>query len=152
MSPPKPVAVFTLSLYNKNPGNNPPMQKLLALLVSLTLVVASARAAEKTDGFAFKETPGQSLDILYQGKIVGRYMFAHDDSTPEKRYDTYKPFLHIFDAAGDAPITKGAGGLFQHHRALFIGWDKIVVNGYIYDLWHMKDGDQIHQKFLAEKA
>lgn len=43
------------------------------------------------------------MDILSAGKIVGRYMYAHDVSTPERRAETYKPFLHVFDADGTAP-------------------------------------------------
>ena len=43
------------------------------------------------------------MDILSAGKIVGRYMSAHDVSTPEWRAETYKLFLHIFDADGTAP-------------------------------------------------
>ena len=35
----------------------------------------------------------------------------------------------MFDAACSAPITKGAGGDFTHHRGIYIGWMKIGVNG-----------------------
>jgi mono/diheme cytochrome c family protein len=109
-------------------------------------------AARADTVFTFQDHPGQYLDILGNGKIVGRYMYAHDDSTPEKRTETYKPYLHVFDAEGIAPITKGPGGIFAHHRAVFVGWRDIVVDGKHYDRWHMLGGDQVHQKFLAEKA
>ena len=64
-------------------------------------------------------------------------MYAHDVSTPERRLETYKPYLHVFDADGTAPITKGAGGDFTHHRGIFIGWNKISVGGKTMDRWHM---------------
>lgn len=102
--------------------------------------------------FKLQDTPGQHLDILQDGKIVGRYMYAYDKSTPEKRAETYKPFLHVFDNEGKAPITKGAGGSFTHHRGIFIGWNKISYNGKSYDRWHMSGGEQVHQKFLTQQA
>ena len=86
------------------------------------------------------------------GKIVGRYMTAHDTSTKEKRNDTYKPYLHVFDPAGKAPITKGPGGIFPHHRGIFIGWNKIGLDGKTYDRWHMAGGEQVHQTFSEMKT
>lgn len=111
-------------------------------------VASTAGAAD----FSLKDTPANYLDILSGGKIVGRYMYGHDVSTPERRLETYKPFLHIFDAEGTAPITKGAGGDFTHHRGIFIGWNKMTVAGKPMDRWHMVKGDQIHEKFLNQKA
>ncbi|TLD71151.1 hypothetical protein FEM03_09585 [Phragmitibacter flavus] len=118
-------------------------RSLIALL--LTLVAAPLLAAD------FKLAPSSNghLDILQDNKIVARYMHGFD---PAKLTDTYKPYLHIFDPEGEAPITKGPGGDFPHHRAIFLGWNKILVNGKSYDRWHMKGGNQIHQKFTGEKA
>src|SRR5688572_3157558 len=109
-----------------------------------------------SSGFALKDTAGDHLDVLLDGKVVGRYMYAHDASTPERLHETYKPYLHVFDAEGKAPITKGPGGQFTHHRGIFIGWNKITSNGKTYDRWHMKDkqgtGEIVHQKFGEQKA
>jgi Methane oxygenase PmoA len=112
--------------------------------------------------FSLKETPGQHMDILQDGKTIGRYMTAHDLTSKETHDETYKPYLHLFDAEGKAPITKGSGGEYTHHRGLFIGWMKISVNGKTVDRWHMKGGevaqgtvkvaDIVHQKFTAQKA
>ncbi|MBN1417599.1 MAG: PmoA family protein [Planctomycetes bacterium] len=102
--------------------------------------------------WSFRDTAGSHLDILCGGKLVGRYMYAHDNSTPEKRLETYKPYLHVFDPEGRAPITKGVGGLYTHHRAVFIGWSKIGFNGKSYDRWHMNNGEQVHRKFLPHRA
>jgi hypothetical protein len=113
---------------------------------------ALALAARADDGFALNDTKGDHLDVTAGGKIIARYMYAHDVSTPAKRLETYKPFLHVFDPSGTEPITKGAGGDFTHHRGIFIGWMHITVNGQSYDRWHMKGGDQIHQSFSGEKS
>lgn len=133
-----------------NPLRRHPRVNILpALALALSLTVAAARA---NSAFSFQDHPGQYLDILNDGKIVGRYMYAHDTSTPGQRTETYKPYLHVFDANGIAPITKGPGGLFPHHRAVFVGWRNIVVDGKHFDRWHMLGGDQVHQKFLTETA
>jgi hypothetical protein len=95
------------------------------------------------------EEPGRHLDVRRDGRPVARYMFAHDPSTKETLHDTYKPYLHVFDAEGKAPITKGPGGDFTHHRGIFIGWNKITCAGKTYDRWHMKGGEQVHRAFSA---
>jgi len=92
-------------------------------------------------------------------------MYEHDTSTKETRMITYKPYLHVFDAEGVEPITKGPGGEYTHHRGIFIGWRLITFNGKHYDRWHMigladkKDptkstqpGDIVHEKFINQKA
>jgi hypothetical protein len=100
----------------------------------------------------FKDTKGKHLDVLSDGKILVRYMYEHDTSTKETHHATYKPYLHVFDAEGKAPITKGPGGQFTHHRGIFIGWSKIGFNGKRYDRWHMKGGDIVHQKFSNQEV
>jgi hypothetical protein len=122
------------------------MHRFAIPVVFALLTVLPARAAE---GFSFKDEAGQYLDVLQDGRIVGRYMYAYDKA---KLNDTYKTYLHIFDAEGKAPITKGLGGEFPHHRGIFAGWNKITFNGKSYDRWHMKGGEQIHQKFTEQKA
>ncbi|HEX8310084.1 MAG TPA: DUF6807 family protein [Chthoniobacteraceae bacterium] len=104
------------------------------------------------EAFSFREESGVSLDVLRAGQPVARYMCGYDTSTPERRGETYKPYLHVLDAEGLQPITKGPGGEFTHHRGIFIGWNKLSVAGKVYDRWHMKDGAQIHRQFLAQKA
>jgi hypothetical protein len=121
----------------------------LSLFLSLGL---RAKAGEPK-GFSLVENAAQqSLDVLCDGKLVGRYQIAHDTSTPAKRHDTYKPFLHVFNASGEAPITKGPGGEFTHHRGIFIGWNKISFDGKNYDRWHMTGGEQVHQSFTGKRA
>ena len=122
-----------------------PFSSLLALALAAT---ASLSAAE----FSIKETEGQYVDVLQDGKTIARYMTAHDKSTKEKANETYKPYLHIYDAAGTGPITKGAGGDFTHHRGIFLGWNKIGLNGKSFDRWHMSGGDQAVEKILEKKA
>lgn len=123
------------------------MNRPLAVFIPV-LLTCSAFAG----GFTFEDAKGDHLDVLRDGRVVARYMYASDNSTPARREETYKPYLHVFDAEGKAPITKGPGGQFPHHRAIYIGWNKLNVAGKVYDRWHMKGGEQIHTKFLVQKA
>ena len=121
---------------------------LVVAVLALTLACATGARAE----FTLKDTQGEHLDVLLDGKPVARYMYAHDTSTPERHHETYKPYLHILDPVDGQPITKGPGGKYTHHRGIFIGWRATTVEGKSYDTWHMKPGDLVHQKFLKTEA
>ncbi|MCX7049078.1 MAG: PmoA family protein [Candidatus Sumerlaeota bacterium] len=126
---------------------------LLAMAIAAGAMQMSVTvAAQEQNGFSFNDKKGEYLDILLDGKIAARYMYAYDKSSSAKLNETYKPYLHVFDAEGKAPITKGPGGQYTHHRGIFIGWNKIGFGGKTYDRWHMKGGEIVHQKFLEQKA
>ena len=90
--------------------------------------------------------PAEHYDFALDGKLVARFMTAHDTSTPERRAETYKPYLHVFGPDGTR-LTKGPGGTFPHHRGIFVGYNKIDVGGKKYDRWHMTGGDQVVREF-----
>ena len=106
--------------------------RLLALLAGATLAAAD-----------IKVTPNEAVDVAQDGKVVARFMMAHDVSTPAKRLETYKPYLHVFDPSGAIRLTKGPGFNFTHHRGIMLGFMKITVGGKTYDRWHMVKGDQV---------
>ena len=108
--------------------------------------------APSDKGFCFKDTAGEYLDVYLDGRAVARYMYANDVSTPERAHQTFKPYLHVFDAEGKGTITKGPGGQFTHHRGIFFGWKRIDFEGKQYNLWEMGGNRQVHQKFLDQKA
>jgi hypothetical protein len=140
---------------NKNPFRRSDRFQLPVLFISLGLFAGTwngIAAETKGPGFSLEDQSGEHLDVLYQGKRVARYMYGYDPSTPERLRETYKPYLHIFDAEGKAPITKGSGGRFPHHRGIYIGWNRILFDGKRHDLWHMSNmSRQVHEQFL-EKA
>lgn len=119
--------------------------RFTASMALLTLSSLATNAAKPTD-FQLVEKEGH-LDVKHGDHIVARYMHAVDQSTPEKLHETYKPYLHVMDETGKAPITKGAGGQFTHHRGIFFGYAKIKHEGTLYDLWHMRGVQQVHQEF-----
>ena len=89
----------------------------------------------------------EHLEVWYGKKQLAQYEFDYDDSTPELRQETYKPYLHLFGKNGERTITKGPGGRYTHHRGIFIGYSRMQVGEKRYDLWHMKHGVQIHREF-----
>ncbi len=94
-------------------------------------------------GADIKVNPHEAVDVAQDGKVVARFMTAHDVSTPARRLETYKPYLHVFDPSGALSITKGPGFNFTHHRGIMLGFAKITVDGKSYDRWHMSGGDQV---------
>jgi len=110
--------------------------------------------------FTWSDKPGDYLDLLFDGREVTRYMYAYDASTPERLQQTNKPYHHVFDLGGEKLITHGPpGGLYPHHRGIFIGWHDVEFEGKKYDIWGMTGGwrntlpsVQVHQKFLDKTA
>lgn len=70
---------------------------------------------------------------------------------PKNAEETYKVYTHVFDFAGEKPITKGPGGKFTHHRGLFIGWKDTLIAGEDYDTWHMTNCYQQHDAWLEKE-
>ena len=111
------------------------------------IMAAFVAVTGMSQDFTFQDTQGKYLDVLQGGKKVARYMYAYDTKDKTSAHDTYKPYLHVFSDDGETIITKGPGGAFTHHRGIFIGWNKLGFDGKVYDRWHMKGGEQVHQKF-----
>ncbi len=107
--------------------------------------------AEET-GFAWKVEEGKYADLSYDGKKVARYVFEGMD--PERREETYKPFHHVYDAKGEAFLTKGPGGKFTHHRGIYFGFSKCTIgeDGGRVDTWHCRGGYQLHEEVLKQEA
>lgn len=103
-------------------------------------------AISSAQGFHFEEALDLKLgDAIWLRTITTPLSGAH-------REETYKVHTHIYDFAGAAPITKGAGGKFTHHRGMFIGWKDTLVEGTDYDTWHMTNCSQEHVAWLELKS
>jgi hypothetical protein len=117
--------------------------------------VINTEAPAEGGRFAWKTTgPGQT-ELLWGERPVLRYMHPTlDESTPEKRGETYKPYHHVFDPQGKVLLTKGPGGLFPHHRGLFFGFNRISYGaGKSADTWHCNKGEsQSHEGFEREES
>ncbi len=120
-----------------------------AILLIVVAVAPQPVVADSHVAFALDEQPGQHLDIRYGDRVVARYMTAFD---PQRWDETARPYLHVMDAAGEKPITKGLGGLFPHHRGIFIGYSRLRVGDQTYNLWGMGSGAQVHQAFVDQQV
>ena len=96
-------------------------------LIAASALLLACAGSHAASTFTFADTPGSHLDICKNGVPLVRYQYHYDNSSPEKLLETYKPIFHVMNPQGTAPITKGAGGDFTHHRGWFIGWSKITT-------------------------
>ena len=120
----------------------------------LSAVIDGGRP-DPSKGFAFADEPGKFIELKFDGRPVLRYMHeAIDESTKERRMETYKVYHHVYNPAGTRFVTKGAGGLFPHHRGLFFGFNRISYgDGQGADVWHCNRGEsQSHEKVLAAQT
>ncbi len=123
---------------------------------SVTLEAAIRPVAEAAaKGFHWDGVPGEYKELSFGKRPVLRYMYkALDDSTKESRELTYKVYHHLYNPSGKRLVTKGPGGLYTHHRALFYGFNQITYDdGKKTDVWHCKgDAHQSHEGFLSSEA
>jgi hypothetical protein len=92
--------------------------------------------------------------LTFGGDPVLLYVHPElDESTPEARERTYKPFHHLF-APNGRRLSKGPGGLFTHHRGLFFGFNRVSYGeGKTCDVWHARGkAFQSHEGTLAWEA
>ncbi|UCD74476.1 MAG: PmoA family protein [Phycisphaerales bacterium] len=112
----------------------------------------SAPAGADAHVFRWVDQPDGTTDLYDSNRRVLCYVHAYDPSTDETLHETYKVYHHVFDENGEKLITKGSGGLYTHHRGIFIGWNKLTLGGNEYDYWHMKGVTQRHVETLELAA
>lgn len=132
-----------------------PFLTIISAILSGYLLCFSASAE-----YVWEKEDGKHLDLRYKTRLIARYMFeAIDETSPERREETYKPYCHIYKWwSKDHFITKGAGGKFTHHRGIFYGFSRINytdAEGKEHDkvdTWHCRMAHQVHREFLEMEA
>jgi hypothetical protein len=109
------------------------------------------------DGFSWNDHPGESSDLHFKDLQVLRYVCKpFDDSTPDKRYETYKVFHELWSPDGKQMVTDGVEDpktLWPHHRGIFYGFRETTYgDGKKTDTWHCPKAYQENEKFLATEA
>jgi len=120
-----------------------------------TLKLGSACMDSQEPLFAWKDSSAdklKSMDLMFGDRPVLRYMYTPYDGKDEESIErTKKPFHHVFDPNGGRLITKGAGGLYPHHRGIFFGYKRCCVGEGVYDIWHAHYGEhRLHTKVIRE--
>ncbi len=119
------------------------MRHFVFLLAPLLAVTGAACAAGDDPKPPFQ----QGVDLVVDGAPWLRTV-----TIPFDRQDpvsTYKVYTHVFDFEGTGPITKGPGGLYTHHRGMFIGWRDTVIGDAHFNTWGMEECYQQHVAWLA---
>ena len=130
--------------------------KLPILLATFSSLLLSTSFAD----FEWKDSEGKHLDLFHDGQPIARYVYeAIDESSKERRDETYKPFCHIYQWwSKDQFLTKGPGGKYTHHRGIYFGFSKVSytdAGGKEHkgiDTWHCRAAHQIHRKFSKQEA
>jgi hypothetical protein len=118
----------------------------MAMIVLVGIAVSGVAHAVQ---FTFEEQPSQ-LVLLGDGEPwLSTWMAPYD---PAKKEETYKVYTHIYDFEGKAPITKGPGGKYTHHRGMFIGWKDTVVGDKHYNIWEMSNSSQRHVAWMDKQG
>ena len=116
--------------------------------LALTAALAASASAQG-DAEAARAVLG--LDLTFASGAPAT-MFFHREHDPKRHHDTCKVFHHVRALDGTL-LTKGNGGMFQHHKGLFIGWNRTKWNGQRFDFWHMpKQELQVFRGFLPHDA
>ena len=133
------------------------MKKAPALV--LTTLSAFSLCSLAHAGFEWKEADDSNIDLQLDGRNIARYVHPTlDDSSKEAREKTYKPFHHVYDAAGKSFLTKGPGGQYTHHRGIYFGFSKCKYTtpegkDVTVDTWHCKPpAYQNHKEIVRQTA
>ena len=121
------------------------MMRTIVVLVLGVSVCAGAHAVQ----FTYDPKPDRMV-LLGDGKPWLTTMTAAFD--PARKEETYKVYTHVHDFEGGAPITKGPGGKYTHHRGLFIGWKDTLVGDKHYNIWEMSNSTQRHVEWLKTEG
>ncbi|MFN3149272.1 DUF6807 family protein [Bremerella sp.] len=147
-----------------NPSTDPLARELHLVLPSAMVgperefAVSIPESKEGLTEFHFKDEAGKHKDLMFGDRPVLRYMYeAVDSSSEDRRHETMKVYHHLFDPKGENLLTKGPGGLFQHHRGIFYGFNRISYEQdgkkKSADVWHChKKESQTHEAFVREEA
>lgn len=111
------------------------------LLVLSSLAVLGTVSAQDAPA---PQKPAE-LDVVYgkstdgQLKVAARLIQQKWD--PSDPRPTCKVFHQVYAPDGTL-LTKGLGGQFEHHRGLFVGWNRTLCNGKSFDFWHCNRGER----------
>ena len=103
--------------------------------------------------FQWHDDGSTQAELQFGDRPVIKYMYEPvDDSSKQRRGETYKVYHQVYTPDGSRLITKGPGGLFPHHRGLFYGFNRISYGGQKADVWHCSKGESQGQRKSLEQV
>ncbi|MCR9244098.1 MAG: PmoA family protein [bacterium] len=118
-------------------------------LPAASILVALAATAAATPALLAQSQGGASADGVITPNGHAAATIVRRPHDPDNHQATSKIFHHVFAPDGRR-LTKGPGGLFGHHRGLFLGWNRTKFGGKRYDFWHCNRGET--QRFCGFDA
>jgi len=117
------------------------------------LDLSDAAGREGTAGYIWQEASAGEADLKFDGPVLKYVHPTLDETSPQTREQTYKPFHHVYSPDGSRIVTKGPGGKYTHHRGLYFGFNRISYgDGLTCDVWHCKaPAHQAHEKVLEKE-
>lgn len=117
-------------------------------------LMGADRGLNPSREFQWHDDGSLQSELQFGNQPVIKYMYEPvDDSTKQRRGETYKVYHHVYTPDGSRLITKGPGGLFPHHRGLFYGFNRISYGDRQADVWHCNKGEsQGHRECLEQVA
>jgi hypothetical protein len=102
--------------------------------------VISDKKQEPFKYFHGRDADKSGVEWLFGDRPVMKYVSPTlDESSSQKREETFKVFHHVYDPSGKFLVTKGVGGQFTHHRGIFYGFMKATYGKNTVDIWHCKN-------------
>lgn len=120
---------------------------------SARFVLSKGEIHSEVPTFSWEETSEGDRLAIGSDPVLVYVRPELDESSPEAREQTYKPFHHLYAIDGRR-LSKGPGGLFTHHRGLFFGFNRVSYgDGKQADVWHARGkAFQSHEETLSRVA
>lgn len=108
-------------------------------------------AKQDDDGFKLNQSE-KSLHVLEGSRPVITYNFGvmSKEGVPEDR--NRSGYIHpVYGLEGEI-ITDDFPSDHYHHRGLYWGWPRVIVNGKRFDIWHMQGIKPRFEEWLYQEA
>ena len=111
-------------------------------------IISAAGDSGNETAFRFEDGDGYR-ELHFGEQPVYRHVHGY---SAERHEATFKSFHHLHHFGGEGFITKGPGGLYSHHRGIFLGWNQVRVLEQEWDFWQSPNGEtQRHRAYAPER-
>jgi len=105
-----------------------------------------------TAGYRWQAASSDETILAFDKPVLKYVHPTLDETSPQTREQTYKPFHYVYSPDGSRTVTKGPGGKYTHHRGLYFGFNRVSYGPDFAekcDVWHCKaPAYQNHEQVL----